>query len=65
MLYRFLGGEGGGMGAVFIAHSVVWFRLVSYIIKYVYKSLGSIKPIKIILAVAFPIDLPLKYSAVV
>lgn len=44
---------------------VVWFRLVSYIIKYVYKSLSYIKLIKMILSVAFPIDLPLKYSAVV
>lgn len=54
-----------GKGAVFIVCLVVWFRLVSYIIKYVYKSLECIKLIKMILSVAFPIDLPLNYSAVV
>lgn len=54
-----------GKGAVFMVCLAVWFRLVSYIIKYVYKSLGYIKLIKMILSVAFPIDLPLKYSAVV
>lgn len=55
----------GGRGHYFYSMFSCLVSACKFIIKYIYKNWGHIKLIKMNFGVAFPRDLPLKYSAVV